>query len=258
MTTITNEKIAGLEPRWASFRGFSLLFDHPGAGPAPRDGVACLERGLDAAPLRLYRALREGLARIGPEPLTRTHLLCLLPPSTYHVTVWDGIHDGNLAAVTPVHRDECACCLQELPGSLGRSDVFREITASTLVQQPDWNIRLRFERLENWSNVSLVARLGPADPASAASLARLTEARAELTGAFGQRFGVRPAAVYVPHVTLGYFANEDLAEQARSLVDAWSEPFSQETAGLALPVHRVRLYGFTDMATFFRPPDIKA
>ncbi|MCZ6679696.1 MAG: hypothetical protein O7E52_20900 [Candidatus Poribacteria bacterium] len=30
MITITNNKIAGFAPVWASFNGFSLLFDNPG------------------------------------------------------------------------------------------------------------------------------------------------------------------------------------------------------------------------------------
>jgi hypothetical protein len=29
MITITNHKISGFDPRWATFRGFSLLFDNP-------------------------------------------------------------------------------------------------------------------------------------------------------------------------------------------------------------------------------------
>jgi hypothetical protein len=36
MVTITNTKIAGVDgPRWAPFRGFSLLFDNPGDGVLP-------------------------------------------------------------------------------------------------------------------------------------------------------------------------------------------------------------------------------
>lgn len=30
MITITNSKVAGMEPKWALFRGISLLFDSPG------------------------------------------------------------------------------------------------------------------------------------------------------------------------------------------------------------------------------------
>ena len=38
MIAITNKKVAGFIPQWASYRGFSLLFDNPGPSTTPMDG----------------------------------------------------------------------------------------------------------------------------------------------------------------------------------------------------------------------------
>ena len=46
MIPITNPKLAGLEPRWAPFRGFSLVFDPPEEDSffgALRAGLAALK-----------------------------------------------------------------------------------------------------------------------------------------------------------------------------------------------------------------------
>ena len=101
---ITNDKIAGLVPRWASFRGFSLLFDNPGPG------LSTLARGLDKIDcdidahrgVGLYRGLATALAEIGHDLLLNAYLLCPLPTCSYHVTVWDGINDGNVDSHGPL------------------------------------------------------------------------------------------------------------------------------------------------------------
>jgi hypothetical protein len=253
MISITNEKVAGFDPRWAAFRGFSLLFDNPGMSLTTSGALAYIDCDVDGdKDLLLYKAFRNSLSNIGIDILTNTYLFCPLPPASYHVTVWDGLNDGSVDHVVAAHRSECERFLQGLPLSLCESDLFPEIAASKVVSTLDWNIQFRFGRLEKWSNVSIVARLAPGNDASAEAIGNLTAARATLTADFERRFKIRPQETYVPHVTLGYFANRDLAEQATPFMESWNATFQQGTTDLMMEVHRVSLYGFTDMATFFK------
>ena len=181
----------------------------------------------------LFRALRDGLHSIGGEVLTHSYLFCPLPAASYHVTVWDGLNDANVTYVNPVHREEAARFLRELPESLFASDLLDEVAASALITQTDWGIRLRFEQLEKWSNVSLVARLAPADEDSADSLKSLSNARAQLSATFHRRYHVSPNESYVPHVSLGYFANEQQAKRKRPAHPPVRPPRSGATFGFS-------------------------
>lgn len=250
---LANEKLAGLEPRWAPFPGFSLLWDNPGASLAAVGALGYLEARVGQQPeLSLYWALAEGLERLGHGKLLGNYGLCPLPPASYHVTVWDGVNRGNLARVAPERRAWCQQLLDELPHSLSEFEQIGEIATSPLLIQSDWGLQLRWERLEKWSNVSLVARLAPADAASQRVLDQLIAARAALSAAFLRGWGVAPCESYVPHVTLGYFANPAMAEAATPLLEAWNSGFQERTTGQTLAFERIGLYGFRDMATFFR------
>src|SRR5687768_3467807 len=118
MVEITNRKVAGLEPRWAPFPGFSLLFDNPGGCLTPADGLLHLRCPVEADPdLPFYRGLAEGLQQVGLDRLTRAHSFCPLPPASYHVTVWDGCNAGNLQRVAEPARPAFASYLEALPDS---------------------------------------------------------------------------------------------------------------------------------------------
>ena len=230
---ITNSKLAGLEPRWALFRGISLLFVNPTDAP-------------------LIRALREILSALSADPDSARLGLCTLPPESLHVTAWDGVNDGNLPQVVPAFRGDWARWLDHLHPPDLHHDLLEEILSSELLSCPDWNLSLRCEQLENWGNVSLVARLGPADAPSAESLRRLTRARTDLSNAFDARFGVRPHPDFTPHVTLAYFAHAALAATAASAVDRWNRAGLNLTGGHSLTFHRIAPSVFTDMASFGR------
>lgn len=228
---ITNPKLSGLEPRWAPFRGFSLVFD-----PPEDEGF--------------FHALRAGLAELENDALIAEFYLRLLPPASFHVTAWDGVNDAKLAEVVPEHRAAWARFFQ--PGSAKPfpEELFREVQASALLACADWDLRLRCARIENWSNVSLVAHLEPADAAAADHLQRLRAARDALSEAFGRRFGVRPHPDYEPHVTLGYFANADLAAGSAAAVARWDAALRDATAGHVLILRRLHLSVFADMTSF--------
>ena len=235
MIAITNPKLAGLEPRWALFRGFSLLFVQPPDSP-------------------LIIALRDGLAALAADPQSAPLGLCPLPPESLHVTVWDGVNDGNLPQVGPAFHGLWSQWLDHLHPPDLASGLLREVMASELLACPDWNLALRCEQIENWGHVSLVARLGPADAASAESLRQLTRARTDLSNAFEARFGVRPHPDFSPHVTLAYFANATLAAAAAPAVARWNRSWREATHGRTLAFHRIAPSVFTDMASFGRLP----
>jgi len=231
---ITNPKLIGLEPRWAPFRGISLLFVNPAS----------------ETDMVLYRALQEGLRRLEDDELINENLLRALPFTAHHVTVWDGVNDGNLPQVVPGSHPAWERFLDEIPDPASKNDLLREVLESELLTQQDWGLRLRCEQIENWSNISLVARLSPADEISETNLQQLIVGRDALSDVFEARFGVRPHPDYTPHITLGYFANEDLAATATEDVKRWNTELLKQTEELILPLHRILPSLFRDMTSF--------
>lgn len=250
MITITNPKVAGFVPRWARFRGFSLLFDGNLIPAGPRLDLA---NDVDAdSSLDFYRGLRDGLAALDPDLLTATYLFCPLPPPSYHVTVWDGGNDGNIAQVHGDRRPELEQLLAGLPDSLLRPNALIDrAAASPLVTHPDWDVTLRFDRLNLWGNAVLVARLAPTEE-SASALEALAEERRRLSQGFRAEFGIAPSDRYSPHVSLGYFASREAAQLATPCLEGWDRVMAERMQGRTLSLKRVGVYGFTDMATFFK------
>lgn len=250
---ITNPKVAGLEPRWAPFRGFSLLFENPGDCLTPAGNLLRLACRVEADPeLRLYRALAEGIRQTGCD---RRYSFCPLPHHSYHVTVWDGCNDGNLPEVCGAARPAFRSYVEALPGSLGNEAPFTgTIAASPLVARPDWGIRFRFSELVKWGDSVLVVRLAPADGESERALSELAADRKRLTARFREAYGIGPGDEYRPHVSLGYFANAALARGADPHVPEWEDSLSVALEDVTVTFPRIALYGFTDMASFFRLP----
>jgi hypothetical protein len=254
MITITNPKVAGFAPRWAPFRGFSLLFDNPGRSLTPAGDRLDLHGEVEADPeLGFYRKLRDSLERLDPGLLTNTYLFCPLPPASYHVTVWDGVNDGNVARVSSSQRPQLEQWLAGLPRSLSEPNELIEMAgSSSLVRREEWSLRFRFDRLVNWGNTVMVVRLAPADEASSQALNELVEERRRLTTRFQERFGIGPSETYTPHISLGYFANREAAQLSVPCLEDWNRIYAEQMQELTLPFRRISLYGFTDMATFFR------
>lgn len=252
--TVSNPKVAGFAPRWATFRGFSILFDNPGRSLAQVDNRQEMHCLVDSDPeLGFYRSLRACLASLDIDLLTNTYLFCPLPPTAYHVTLWDGCNDGNLPEVLPEQRQEAAAFLGSLPDGIGRTHPLTAMpAASPLVAGADWDIRFRFDQLYKWGNSVLVALLAPADSEAEGVFARLVAERAVLSAHFRQRFGISPSDRYRPHVSLGYFANREAAQLATPCMDAWNRDFAAQMEGQQLLFRRADIYGFTDLGGFFK------
>ena len=248
MGTLTNPKLASLDPAWAAFRGFTLLFDNPGVPLGMGDtGLASVTTDLRHP---LYEGLADSLLGLG-EGLSRQYLFCPLPSASYHVTVCDGGHDANCGTVNPGCRAELESFLADLPASICTDAPFsRRMLGSELTARKDWNIRLEFDDLASWSGVSLVACLRPADADSAGRMRELIAARERLCAQLVEQFGIYPPEVFVPHVTLGYFGNRDDAGKADQHLDDWRMVFGERSRGRSICFSGVSLYGFTDMATY--------
>jgi hypothetical protein len=203
--------------------------------------------------VRLYKGFVEFLSEIGKYRLTNTYLFCPLPSNSYHVTVWDGLNDSNLRTVLPSYRPEVGRFLRNLPESFLTDNGFvNETSLSPLVTNTDWSITLKFDKLTSWGNKMLAACLVPADRDSVMELKRIIEYREALSAIFRERFGAKMRSDYCPHVTLGYFANKEYAELATSQIDRWTELTREKVDNLTITFNTISLYGFTDMATFFK------
>jgi len=251
--SITNEKVAGFTPRWAGFRGFSILFDNPGDCLTPSGSYLHLTCDVETdTTLGFYKALRDSLARLNPDLLTAAYLFCPLPSPSYHVTVWDGANDGNRSFVVSDRRPALERLLAGLPDALALpQEITAPALASPLVRRHDWDIEFQFDRLVIWSNVVMVVRLAPTE-ASQEAFGQFVEERRRLNSSFYEAFGIRASQNYTPHVSLGYFANSEGAQSATPCLPDWNALFAERMQGLTFPFHRASLYGFTDMATFFK------
>ena len=251
MFSITNTKVAGFEPQWAAFRGYSVLFDNP--GDSLTRFADRLDLTSDVEGNAFYKTLRQSLASLNLNLLTNTYLFCPLPPASYHVTVWDGGNESNAAKMLPPHQQTLRDLLTGLPDALmSPCEITNVVIASPLVTKRDYNIRLRFDSVQKWSNIVLAARLTPADQASSDALEALAQERKRLNARYQQAYGISASDNYTPHVSLGYFANRESAQLATPCVAEWSRQFAETMQGLTLEFSQASLYGFTDMATFFK------
>lgn len=269
MITITNKKMRGFEPCWAPFKGFSLLFDNLGNGFSTineNSKLVKLNCSVDTDPnLKLYKVLASALDQIGRNTLTNTYLFGPLPSYSYHVTVWDGINDDNILSVPDTSdRTQIERFLNTLPASFLQSNqsnnFLSQIRESGLVKT-NWEICFEFDKLVKWGNSMLVACLKPADQTSTI-LEEIKKRREELYNKFQGSSGIHitiPHWEYSPHVSLGYFANQELAELATPHINLWDSVIRKEIRRIAdtegnptIKFNRISLYGFTDMATFFK------
>jgi hypothetical protein len=251
--SVTNTKVGGFVPQWAAFRGFSILFDNPGESLHSTDDYELVVCDVDRDPaLSFYRKLSTALASLDVRLLTHTYLFCPLPSTSYHVTVWDGANDGNLGKIAAPPREPIAQLLADVPMALRTPhELIQLVRESSLVRRHDWNLNFRFSRLALVSSSVLVAELDPATADDTERLQELIRARSELSEQVQERYGFSPYQQYWPHVSLGYFANRELAQLARPCVEQWNAAFARDLDSQTLTFTRARVYGFNDMATFF-------
>lgn len=254
MFLITNPKIFGFTPQWAQFRGFSILFDNPSDRLLPLDGnreLKLLSCDIETEELRLYKSLNQTLTLF--TEMKNTYLFCPLPSHSYHVTLWDGINEANVQAVSRKHRFKAEDLLEDLSRSFIKENEFFWIDDQLLKINMEEPIILQFDKLIKWGNSVLVASLKPANSHSQAVLLKIEKERKYFIEKYKGHFGLETCGFsYTPHVSLGYFANKELAELSTSMIDFWNERFLTNTKGQTITFTSNSLYGFNNMATFFK------
>ncbi|UJR11348.1 hypothetical protein I4U23_015529 [Adineta vaga] len=258
MLHITNSKVAGFNVRWASFHGFSILFNNPGEHCLrPRSSkIYDLNNNVHTdSSLQFYKILDEGIIRLDNDFLTNQFLFCALPPTTYHVTLWGGLNIRHISQIDLQHRPIVESFLSDLPESLcdiSADDILQLPSMSLLCTKRNWDINFCFDRLAIWNDTVLVAVLRP-ESNSVSGFEQLSEERRQLNKQVNDRFGViTDSEIYKPHVSLGYFANKEGAQKALDFVDDWNKWFNDALKSTVLSFQNASIYGLTDMITFFK------
>jgi hypothetical protein len=247
-----NQKLE-LSYGWARFRGFSYLFDPPAEDLEPLAGALriCNRRGFNA----LYDGLDWLLAGEWGRMLAKQFLLCRLPYESFHVTLKDGFNEENLKLLHAEAEGEFRRFLDGLPTSLPTGCPNLPARDFPTGFGLDQALRFRYRELCLWGKSVLVARLKPADASTREVLRKVEEGRTEMSRQWASTYGLsapdKPEK-YVPHVSLGYFPNPDLAAPAESLVPLWSQAAAQRLEGATVEFRSASLYAFTDMASFFK------
>lgn len=262
MNDITNDKIDGLLPTWKKFFGFSLLFDQLGDQNYQKEQgrITRLANRKDSPHLGFYLLVHQILAELVPQLPSNDYLFCPLSFSSFHVTVWDGVNDGNLDGLKTSYQEYFREMFGAFPNSLAEEvEAMITLLATGLTQKENWGIKMKFKAIKNFKNNALVILLEPADDQSEAALHEIRTLRRILNRQFQQEVGESWAYVdqYLPHLSLGYFANTAYGEKSRAYLEYWETTFQQ--AFQRAPIEQrtitfetINLYGFTDMINFFK------
>lgn len=251
---VTNPKLSSTTPTWAPFPGFSLLFDNPGASlRRSESGFPKLYTPVSSDPgLEFYQLLDEFVN----EELKRSEIMaygfCPLPPFSYHVTVWDGLNQGNLSEVKHPWYQKVRDFLYRLPDSMLRDDEIINPALFSLLVQKKWMLHFTFKGLFNWENIALVIQIEPGDEDSEDIMQQLVEERWQLSQIYSEKFGAPHPNTYAPHVTIGYFANPDIVRLSPETLARWNDRLKEKLSGKRLSFDTIGLYGFTDMISFYR------
>lgn len=243
----------GYVAKWARFRGFSLLFDNPDIEFSKNKRYQPLDSNVDMIDsLEFYRALRDALDELDINWLVNSASFCPLPSNTYHVTVWDGLNDGNAGDIDAEQRNDLLDFFDRLPDRLNQDEQFtRPVYDSTLLTMKDLNITFKFGKLANWGNIALLCVLDIVDE-DRDVFARIADQRKILANLYRERFGIALYNEWVPHITLGYLYDPQAGSNTLAHIENWSGHFKGKTDGLTITYQQIGLYGFTDMATFIK------
>ena len=250
---ITNPKVQSVDPpAFANCRGISYICDNPGAA-FEENGLPVLRSQMDDINLLLYRGLAQAIEKIGKEQLVASHGVCVTPPKSYHVTVQDLLHYGNIHLIRQPERNVFEDAFARLPASVV-APLPTQFPPTTLPLSGRWKLRFRVSEIAVLhSQAALIARLTPVDEESGRAMTQIEQRRRELDEQFAT-IGKPPNPAWAPHITLGYFANPELALEAAAHVERWSETAATCTIGRVIEFGSISLYAFTTMGQFWRFP----
>jgi mannose-6-phosphate isomerase-like protein (cupin superfamily) len=250
---ITNPKVQCVDPAaFADCRGISYICDNPGAA-CEEDGLPILRSQIEDVNLGLYRGLAQAMEKIGKEQPLANHGVCVTPAWSYHVTIQDLIHYGNIHLIRQPERNVFEGVFARLPASVV-APLPMQFPPTTLPLPGRWKIRFRVSGIAVLpGQAALLARLAPVDEESERSMTQIEQRRRDLDGQFAA-IGKPPNPEWAPHITLGYFANPELALAAAAHVERWSEAAAICTLGRIIEFGSISLYAFTTMDKFWRFP----
>lgn len=252
----SNMKVAGSEIRWASFRGFSVLFDNPDGNLLQLNNqkLGLIKEQLEKTPsLALYLGLDKAMTTIERRYPLYDYFFFRLPACSFHVTVWDGINDGNIEHVDAGSRSTWNSLLDGLPDSILEKSEFLEAVRMQLAILRAFEISFRFKCVSILTNEVLVAELEPS-PGSEQAFDDIVTARNNLYRHFKQRNWLNITPVpYQPHVTLGYFGDSRRSKKLdESLLEEWTTIFTELTAIDQITYKSISIYGFDNMVSYFK------
>jgi hypothetical protein len=162
------------------------------------------------------------------------------------------LNDGNADQILTNQYDDLQHLLGGLPDSLREDEDFTSpVRNSALLKMEDLSITFRFGKLVNWDNMVIVCKPDVID-SDRDVYNRIVEERKLLGNIYQERFGIPLNQEWSPHITLGYFANQEAASKSIMHIESWSDKFREKMDGLTITYKQIGLYGFTDMATFVK------
>lgn len=231
LVKIQHPKIASMDPSWAPFAGWSMIFS-----PIGGDGNTKL----------LLARIAKGFSESLRDIYAKNFSLCPLPPSTYHVTFCDLINQGNAMDVFPDVRADWQRGLEDAalrPPPHLWSILDRAGLASGSLQS---KVGFEFESITTGNGKYLAVKLRPV---RINDFAKLINIRDQLNALLPKR-PVR--GHYTPHITLGYFADPQLGKLAvveePSINEIVESAFQRQT----LHFSTIELYAFSDMVSYRR------
>lgn len=227
---IAHPKIASLKPTWAPFAGWSLIFMPFGETDAEND---------------LFKRLRTTFDERSQERWRNNYALCPLPEDTYHVSYCDLINQGNQRLLTGEAAggagDTFALSAEPPPWLL---QAIADAGLSTDAMRSP--VEFGFSQVATSHGRMLGVMLEPIGN----GLKVLLEARAKLQELLHKICGL-PETAYAPHVTLGYFPNQEVGGHVdRDALPAFQDELRSALSGSVARFHAIGLYTFTDMISY--------
>lgn len=254
---VTNPKLRAVTDagvQWAPHAGFTLLFDNPDvdAGGVQDNGLLTCRRG--AHPEQgLYAALDDWLACQDVDTLRAELGFCAMPPSTWHVTAWDGLNVAVLPRALEAVHAPMQAWFDALPGAVrGQPAVAARVEDTRAALEALLPITLAYDALRSSTGIGIVADLKPADAGQAERFAAFQATRRAHALEHARRWGWAYSTPLEPHVTLGYFPNPDCGRAVEARMHAWDADLRTRLTGRTLTFHGIGFYGFTDMVRFYR------
>lgn len=246
------------------FAGLSLLFDNPGYHSFSPLGSQLLRVDCHDATdtnIALYSKLRSALQDALLTGLQDRSCFVNVPINSYHVTVWDGLDEGNFEHIDDSKiRTLVKTILMNLPSSLLYHNEILNFLESASFCNKRSTLRLCYSNIELCSK-SVRAVLRAADDESAAALQAIVNERIGLYDSLSRYLGycrqsrdddMGWTVDYQPHVTLGYFGTPCDTTSLRYSIRQINEAFNRFLGNITIEFSTISLYGFLDMELFFK------